>query len=57
MMQAIELGISTEQSEVDLPRADHIRIGDLGPVMRASGNGVAPMKFRRSAKAAYSTLL
>jgi putative SOS response-associated peptidase YedK len=47
MMQAIELGIPTNQSEADLPRADHIRIGDLGPVMRASGNGVelTPMTF------------
>jgi putative SOS response-associated peptidase YedK len=47
MMQALELGVPTQQSELDLPQADHIRIGDIGPVMRASGNLVelAPMRF------------
>ena len=47
MMQALEFGMPAEQSEADLPRADHIRIGDIGPVMRASGNavGLAPMRF------------
>ena len=47
MMQALELGIPTQQSETDLPQADHIRINDIGPVMRASGNGIelAPMRF------------
>jgi putative SOS response-associated peptidase YedK len=46
-MQMLELGIPTGQSESDLPRADHIRIGDLGPVMRAGGNIVelVPMRF------------
>lgn len=34
-MQAAELGIPTQNGELDLPRADDIRIGDLGPVMRA----------------------
>jgi putative SOS response-associated peptidase YedK len=38
MMQAAELGIPTQQSPLDLPQADDIRISDLGPVMRASGN-------------------
>ena len=37
-MQAAELGIPTQQSELDLPVADDIRINDLGPVMRAAGN-------------------
>jgi putative SOS response-associated peptidase YedK len=47
MMQTLELGIPTQQSEADLPRADHIRIGDIGPVMRASGNAIelTPMRF------------
>ena len=47
MMQALELGVPTQQSEIDLPQADHIRINDIGPVMRASGNGIelAPMRF------------
>ena len=37
----------TDQSERDLPQADDIRINDLGPVMRAAGNGIelAPMRF------------
>lgn len=46
-MQALELGVPTQQSELDLPGADDIRIGDKGPVMRAAGNGIelAQMKF------------
>jgi putative SOS response-associated peptidase YedK len=46
-MQALELGIPTQQSELDLPRADDIKINDLGPVMRAAGNGIelVPMNF------------
>jgi putative SOS response-associated peptidase YedK len=47
LMQALELGIPTEQSELDLPRADDIKINDTGPVMRAAGNGIelVPMGF------------
>ena len=47
MMQALELGIPTEQTDADLPQVDDIRIGDTGPVMRASGNGIelVGMKF------------
>ena len=46
-MKALEVGMPTEQGEADLPQADDIRIGDIGPVMRAAGNGIelAPMKF------------
>jgi len=40
MMQALELGIPTQQTELDLPVADDIKINDSGPVMRAAGNGV-----------------
>lgn len=40
MMQALELGIPTQQSELDLPQADDIRINDMGPVVRVAGNGV-----------------
>ena len=40
MMQDLEWGVPTRQSEPDLPRADDIRINDRGPVMRAVGNGV-----------------
>jgi putative SOS response-associated peptidase YedK len=47
MIQAAELGIPTQQSQRDLPQADDIRINDLGPVMRASGNVIelVPMNF------------
>lgn len=38
MMQALELEIPTQQTELDLPQADDIRINDMGPVMRAAGN-------------------
>src|SRR6195952_2465832 len=40
MMQTLELGIPSEQSALDLPRADDIRINDTVPVMRAAGNGI-----------------
>jgi putative SOS response-associated peptidase YedK len=47
MMQALELGIPTEQSELDLPQADDIKVNDAGPVMRAAGNVIelVPMNF------------
>ena len=47
MMQALELGIPTQQTELDLPQADDIKINDLGPVMRAAVNGIelVPMNF------------
>ena len=38
MMQMLEVGIPTQQSEIDLPQADDIKINDMAPVMRASGN-------------------
>jgi putative SOS response-associated peptidase YedK len=46
-MQDLALGIPTQQSELDLPQADDIRINDLGPVMRAAGDDIelAPMRF------------
>jgi putative SOS response-associated peptidase YedK len=40
MMQQLELGTPTRQSERDPPQADDIRINDVGPVMRAAGNAV-----------------
>jgi len=40
MMQALELGIPTQQSEIDLPAADDIKINDMAPVMRAAGNSI-----------------
>lgn len=40
MMQDLELGIPTQQTELDLPQSDLVRINDMAPVMRAAGNGV-----------------
>jgi putative SOS response-associated peptidase YedK len=47
MMQELELGIPTQQTELDLPQSDDIRINQMGPVMRRSANLVelAPMNF------------
>jgi putative SOS response-associated peptidase YedK len=47
MMQDLALGIPAQQSEIDLPQADDIRINDLGRVMRAGEGGIelAPMRF------------
>lgn len=47
MMQDLELGIPTQQTELDLPQSDLVRINDMAPVMRAAGNGVelVPMNF------------
>jgi putative SOS response-associated peptidase YedK len=47
MMDDLDLAVPQHQSAVDLPRADDIRIGDVGPVMRAVGNHIelTPMRF------------
>lgn len=47
MMQLLELGIPTQQTELDLPVIDEVRIYDQAPVMRAAGNGIelTPMTF------------
>lgn len=47
LMQELELGTPAGEGEDDLPRADDIRVGDTGPVMRAAGNVIelAPMTF------------
>lgn len=48
MMQDLALGVPTRQTELDLPQADDIKIGDLGPVMRAAGDNIvelAQMRF------------
>jgi putative SOS response-associated peptidase YedK len=46
-MKALDLRIPSRQTSVDLPQASQIRIGDIGPVMRASENLIelAPMRF------------
>lgn len=40
LMDSLELPLPAQQSERDLPQADDIRVNDLGPVMRESGNAV-----------------
>lgn len=45
-VRALELGLPASESEADLPQADDIRVGDLGPVMRAAGNGVELVQMR-----------
>ena len=47
MMQALEHGILTQQSELDLPESDDVRINDMAPVVRAAGEDIelVPMNF------------
>jgi putative SOS response-associated peptidase YedK len=40
MMQDLELGIPSHQTELDLPEASDIKINDRGPVMRVAGDHV-----------------
>jgi putative SOS response-associated peptidase YedK len=51
-MQALELGIPTEQSELDLPQEDDIKVNDLGPVMRSAGNVIELTQMRFGFRAA-----
>jgi putative SOS response-associated peptidase YedK len=46
-VESLNFDMPSDQSERDLPQADDIRIGGLGPVMRPRGNGIelAQMKF------------
>jgi putative SOS response-associated peptidase YedK len=48
MIQVLELGIPSHQTELDLPKSADIKIGDIGPVMRSTGGDIVelfPMKF------------
>jgi len=47
LMEALDLGIVPHQGEHDLPQADEVRINDLAPVMRLSGDAIelAQMNF------------
>lgn len=48
VMQDLALGISTHQTDLDMPPADDIKIGDMAPVIRAAGDNIvelAQMKF------------
>lgn len=44
-IRAADLATSSER-EPELPRADDIRIGDMGPVLRAAGNGAELILMR-----------
>jgi putative SOS response-associated peptidase YedK len=46
LMQEIALGIPTQQNELNLSRADDIRIGDEGPVMRSADDAVELVSMR-----------
>lgn len=43
-IKALEL--DTSDAPAELPQADDIRIGDMGPVLRAAGNGVEIVSMR-----------
>lgn len=43
-IKALEL--DTTDAKAELPQADDIRIGDMGPVLRAAGNGVEIVSMR-----------
>ena len=45
-IRALELAPPGTESEADLPLADDIRIGDMGTVIRAAGNGVELRQMR-----------
>lgn len=46
-IRALDLSTPEGETADNLPQADDIRIGDVGPVLRAAGNGVeiVPMRF------------
>ena len=46
-IEANELATPASETEADLPKADDLKIGDVGPVLVVSGNGVElkPMTF------------
>jgi putative SOS response-associated peptidase YedK len=45
-VRAVDLDTPSGESAADLPRADDIRIGDMGTVIRAAGNGVELIQMR-----------
>ena len=46
-IDALELATPSSESSADVVQSDEVRIGDMGPVLRAAGNGVelATMSF------------
>jgi putative SOS response-associated peptidase YedK len=45
-VRALELDTPDKESAPDLPQADDIRIGDMGTVIRAAGNGIELVQMR-----------
>lgn len=45
-IRAAELSTPASESAADLPQAEDIRIGDMGPVVRAAGNGAELILMR-----------
>jgi putative SOS response-associated peptidase YedK len=45
-VRALELDTPDKESAADLPQADDIRIGDMGTVIRAAGNGIELVQMR-----------
>lgn len=45
-VRALELETPASETKADLPQADDIRIGDMGPVIRAKGNGIELVLMR-----------
>ena len=45
-VEALDLGTPESESETDLPPADDIRVGDMGPALRVAGNGVELVAMR-----------
>ena len=45
-IEALELSTPSTESKTDVSKSDEIRIGDIGPVLRAAGNGVEIVHMR-----------
>ncbi len=46
MIQDLALGIPSHQTELDMPQADDIKIGDTAPVIRAADDGIVELVSR-----------
>ncbi len=45
-VEALELATPAAEDAADLPASEEIRIGDVGPVIRAAGNGIEVVAMR-----------
>lgn len=45
-VEALELATPAAENAADLPASEEIRIGDVGPVIRAAGNGIEVVAMR-----------